>query len=117
MNFATPDTIAALATPAGKGGIAVIRISGVNAIALAEQIFTAHPSKKITGVASHRLLFGELHDNGEKIDEVVVSIFRAPHSFTGEDTVEISCHGSVYIQQRILRLLLSKGARMAAAGE
>jgi tRNA modification GTPase len=77
----------------------------------------AQTAKKITDMPTHRMVFGELHDNGEKIDEVIVSIFRAPHSFTGENTVEISCHGSVYIQRRILQLLLSKGARMAAAGE
>jgi tRNA modification GTPase len=111
------DTIAAVSTPAGKGGIAVIRVSGANALLLAEEIFTAQPAKKIADTPSHRLLFGALHDNGEKIDEAVISIFRAPHSFTGENTVEISCHGSVYIQQRILQLLLAKGARMAAAGE
>lgn len=109
--------MAAISTPAGKGGIAVIRVSGADAITLVEKIFTAQPAKKIADVPAHRLLFGELHDNGEKIDEAVISIFRAPHSFTGENTVEISCHGSVYIQQRILQLLLSKGARMAAAGE
>ncbi|MDR0582140.1 MAG: tRNA uridine-5-carboxymethylaminomethyl(34) synthesis GTPase MnmE [Prevotellaceae bacterium] len=110
-------TIAAISTPAGKGGIAVIRVSGAEAIAVVEKIFTAKPAKQLTAVPAYRLLFGEVHDNGEKIDEAVIGIFRAPHSFTGENTVEISCHGSVYIQQRILQLLLSKGARMAAAGE
>jgi tRNA modification GTPase len=95
----------------------VVRVSGAGAIALVEEIFVARTAKKITGMPARRLVFGELHDNGEKIDEVILSIFHAPHSFTGEDTVEISCHGSVYIQQRILQLLLSKGARMATAGE
>ncbi|MDR3132455.1 MAG: tRNA uridine-5-carboxymethylaminomethyl(34) synthesis GTPase MnmE [Prevotellaceae bacterium] len=117
MTVEHPDTITAISTPAGKGGIAVIRVSGTKAIALVEKIFVAHPAKKLMDVASHRLVFGEVHDNGEKIDEALVSVFRAPHSFTGENTVEISCHGSVYIQQRIVWLLLSKGARMAAAGE
>jgi tRNA modification GTPase len=117
LAFEPSDTIAALSTPAGKGGLAVVRVSGANAIAVVEKIFVAKTSRKLTDTPARCLALGELHDNGEKIDEVLVSIFRTPHSFTGEDTVEISCHGSPYIQQKILQLLLSSGARMAAAGE
>ena len=116
--YSSHDTIAAIATPAGKGGIAVIRISGNEAIGIAAKIFTEKSAKKITDTASHRLVFGTIHDScGEKVDEALVSIFRTPHSFTGDDTVEISCHGSTFIQQKILELLITNGARMATAGE
>jgi tRNA modification GTPase len=117
MKIEKPDTVAALSTPAGKGGMAVIRVSGTDAIETVGEIFAAKSAKKITDMATHRLAFGEIHDNGEKIDDAVISIFRAPHSFTGENTVEISCHGSIYIQQKILQTLFLKGARMAEAGE
>ncbi len=111
------DTIAAIATPAGRGGIAVIRVSGSEAFTIVDKIFVAKSCKRVAEEASHRLLFGEIQNGEEKIDEVLVSIFRAPHSFTGDDTVEISCHGSIYIQQKILELLIANGARLATAGE
>lgn len=116
--YTQSDTIAAISTPAGKGGIAVIRLSGEEAVVIASKIFTAKSARKLTDIHSHQLVFGEIQDaDGRKIDEVVISLFKAPHSFTGENTVEISCHGSVYIQQKILELLISNGARMATAGE
>jgi tRNA modification GTPase len=100
------------------GGIAVIRVSGVEAIAISEQLFA--PKKTghhLSTQESHTLHFGYLMDGKDIVDEVLVSLFRAPRSFTGEDTVEIACHGSRYIQQRVIQLLIAKGARMAEAGE
>ena len=132
--------IAAIATAPGTGGIAVIRLSGPDAFTITDKIFRARNRNKTASTAeAYTMLFGyivdEITDNRVQstnnqthssfliphssflIDEVVVAIFRAPHSFTGENTVEISCHGSVYIQQEILRLLISAGARMANPGE
>ena len=107
------DTISALATPAG-GAIAVIRLSGHRAIAIAQSVF----SRDITNVKGGTFHYGEIVDgNGETIDDVIVSVFKAPHSYTGEDSVEISCHGSRFIIQRILMLLQQKGARQAEPGE
>ena len=111
-------TICAISTAPGIGGIAVIRVSGPETFAVCEKIF--FPANKNTTIAdtkSHTLLFGEIRDENETIDEVVISIFRNPHSFTGEDVAEISCHGSVYVQQRILQLLISKGCSLAQPGE
>ena len=118
MATITTDTICAIATPAGNGGIAVIRVSGNQAIELCDKIFTARNSKKsLATQPANTLLYGTIYDQTEIVDEVVAALFRAPHSFTGEDTVEISCHGSQYIQQRIISLLLATGCRMAEPGE
>ena len=107
------DTISAIATPAG-GAIAVIRLSGHRAIAIAQSVF----SRDITNAKGGTFHYGEIVDgNGETIDDVIVSVFKAPHSYTGEDSVEISCHGSRFIIQRILMLLQQKGARQAEPGE
>ncbi len=111
-------TICAIATSPGMGAIATIRLSGEKAIAIADSVFHSPKSgKQLAEQKANTLHFGSISDGAELIDEVVVAIFRAPHSFTGEDVVEITCHGSVYIQQRILQLLISKGARMALPGE
>jgi len=112
------STICAISTPPGIGGIAVIRLSGKEAIPVTEKIFQspAH-EKRLTDQRANTLHFGVIKSGNELIDEVVVSLFKAPHSFTGEDIVEITCHGSVYIQQMILQLLISNGARMAKPGE
>ena len=113
-----PDTICAIATPPGHGAIAIIRVSGPGALTACEEIF--RPRKKglkITRAATHTIHFGEIRDQEHILDEVLVSIFREPHSYTGENAVEISCHGSSYIQQKIIELLLSKGARLAKPGE
>ncbi len=112
------DTICAISTPSGQGGIAVIRISGKDAIEYCSRIFTsANSNKPIIKQKAYTLNFGHIKDKNEIVDEVLVSVFRAPHSFTGEDTVEITCHGSTYIQQTILKLLLQSGCRLATAGE
>jgi len=112
------STICAISTPPGIGGIAVIRLSGKAAVPIAEKIFQSPASdKRLSDQRANTLHFGTIKSGVELIDEVVVSLFKAPHSFTGEDIVEISCHGSVYIQQMILQLLISNGARMARPGE
>ena len=112
------STICAIATSPGMGAIATIRLSGEKAIEIADRIFRSPvKNKKLSNQKANTLHFGILREEAEIIDEVVISLFRAPHSFTGEDVIEIGCHGSVYIQQRILQLLISNGARMARPGE
>lgn len=111
------DIIAAISTPAGTGGIAVIRVSGTGSIELADSVFKSPSGKKLTEQKPNTIHFGTIENEETILDEVLVSIFRAPNSFTGEDSVEISCHGSIYIQQSILQLLLGKGVRLATAGE
>ncbi len=108
------DTIVALATPNGIGAIGVIRISGSYALTIINELF---PSKDLNTVASHTLHVGVLKNEGHLLDEVVVSVYKAPRSYTGEHVIEISCHGSPYIQEQIIRSILQKGARMARAGE
>lgn len=108
------DTIVALATPPGIGAIAVIRISGKNTFAIGSSLF---PSKNIALQATHTLHVGMLKDGEKLLDEVVLALFKGPKSFTGEDTIEISCHGSTFVQQQILEACIAKGARLARAGE
>ncbi|MFR9165939.1 MAG: tRNA uridine-5-carboxymethylaminomethyl(34) synthesis GTPase MnmE [Dysgonomonas sp.] len=111
------DIIAAISTPAGIGGIAVIRLSGKGSISLTDKLFRSPSNKKLADKKANTISFGNIQKKGEVLDEVLVSVFHAPHSFTGEESVEISCHGSVYIQQNILQLLIENGARLATAGE
>ena len=113
------DTIAALATPHGFGAIAVMRLSGKDAIAITEKVFYTKSLKKKTLAkkASHTAHFGLIYENEIIIDEVLITIFKAPKTYTGEEIVEISCHGSVFIQQQILQILYKHGARPAQAGE
>ncbi len=111
-------TICAVSTAPGTGGVAVIRISGPEALMICDKIY--HPVKKDKSLATqapYTLSFGHIQRDNEIVDEVLAAVFHAPHSFTGENTVEFTCHGSVYIQQEILRLLLASGCRMAKAGE
>ena len=108
------DTIVAIATAPGVGAIAVIRLSGAVAVTITDTLF---PSKDLTAAPSHTLHFGGLHFQGRVIDEVVVSLYRAPRSYTGEEVVEISCHGSPYIQQQIVEACIASGARLARPGE
>ncbi|PNQ72601.1 tRNA uridine-5-carboxymethylaminomethyl(34) synthesis GTPase MnmE [Hanstruepera neustonica] len=112
------DTIVALATPSGAGAIAIIRLSGNKAISMVSDCFQSVTSKKqLSQQKTHTIHLGHIVDRQKTIDEVLVSIFKNPHSYTGEDVVEISCHGSPYIQQEIIQLFLRKGCRMADAGE
>ncbi|NLY24521.1 MAG: tRNA uridine-5-carboxymethylaminomethyl(34) synthesis GTPase MnmE [Bacteroidales bacterium] len=112
-----PDIICAISTPPGMGAIAVIRLSGEGSAALTDQIFRSPSGKKLAEAAANTVHFGRIRSGGEVLDEVLVTLFHAPHSFTGEESVEISCHGSVFIQQKMMELLLARGARMAQAGE
>lgn len=111
------DTIVALATPSGAGAIAVIRVSGAGAVKLVDPIFKARSGKSILKAPSHTLHLGNIIDEKRILDEVLVSVFHSPKSYTGEDTIEISCHGSKFIQQEIIQLLIKKGCRAAEAGE
>jgi len=111
------DSIVALATPSGAGAIAVIRVSGQDAIAIGERVFQSVKGKALIKQKSHTLHLGHIVDHSKTLDEVLVSVFKGPNSYTGENTIEISCHGSTYIQQQIIQLLLRNGCRMAEAGE
>ncbi|TDD73861.1 tRNA uridine-5-carboxymethylaminomethyl(34) synthesis GTPase MnmE [Flavobacterium caseinilyticum] len=111
------DSIVALATPSGAGAIAVIRISGHDAITIGHSVFKSVKKKDLTLQKTHTLHLGHIMDDSKTLDEVLVSIFKGPNSYTGENTIEISCHGSIYIQQQIIQLLLRKGCRMADPGE
>lgn len=109
------STICAISTPYGSGGIAVIRVSGADAIALTDSLF--HGRKSLLSAQANTIHYGTIARDNEVLDEVLVSVFRAPHSFTGEDVVEIACHGSLYIQQTLLQWLIDAGCAPARAGE
>lgn len=114
----TNNIITAISTSPGIGAIAIIRLSGEGCINLVDQIFRSPSEKKLVEQKANTIHFGSIIDNdGSVLDEVLVSIFKAPHSFTGEESIEIACHGSVYIQQKMLQLITSKGASLAQAGE
>ena len=107
------DSICAISSPPGKGGVALIRISGLNSILIVDKIF----SKSINESKGYQIFYGKIISQGEHIDDVLVTVFKNPQSYTGEDTVEINCHGSIFIQQKILTLLCENGARIAEPGE
>jgi tRNA modification GTPase len=110
------STISAIATPNAVGGISVIRVSGEDAITVADSIFKG--VKRPSNMEGYTCAYGEVHnDDGELIDDVVLTVFRKPKSYTGEDVVEISCHGGKFVTKQILRLILSKGVKLAEAGE
>ena len=99
------DTICALATASGVGAISVIRLSGPEAISICNNLF---PAKNLNDQASHTVHYGTIRDSDKIVDEVLITLFKNPHSYTGEDVVEVSCHGSVYIQNQIIQLFLKK---------
>src|SRR5690606_23043564 len=111
------DTIVARATPAVAGAIAVIRLSGPEGLSIVSGLFTSDSRQELSERKSHTVHLGFIKDDEKIIDEVLVTIFKNPNSYTGEDVVEISCHGSHYIQQEIIQLCLRNGCRMAQAGE
>ena len=116
------DTIAAISTAQGVGGIGVIRISGPNALNVADKIFVPYSAKNggvksLSDMKGYTAKYGKIMDSGEFIDDAVALVFRAPHSYTGEDVVEISCHGGMYITRRVLRTILDNGAAPASPGE
>ncbi len=114
------DTICAVSTAPGVGGIAVIRVSGSDSISLVDRIFKPHKEgNNLTSRKAYTISYGQIviPTTGDVLDDVVISLFRAPHSFTSEDTVEIACHGSLYIQQQLMQLLIEQGCRTALPGE
>ena len=114
MNYFNPeDTICSITTGGGMSAIAIIRISGSKAIEITNSVF----NKEIAESKTHTLHFGDFIDDKEVVDEVLVSIFRGSKSFTGEESIEISCHGSIYIQNKIIQILIKNGCRLATAGE
>lgn len=111
------NTIAAISTANGPGGIGVIRISGENAFIIGDKVFKNINGKKISEINGYTAAYGNVYDNDEKIDEAVVTVFKAPHSYTGENVLEISCHGGMYVTKQVLRAVINAGAEPAQAGE
>lgn len=111
------STIAAISTPNAVGGIAVIRISGGDAIKIAERIFKPFRGKSVSEMDGYTCAYGTVYDGVERIDDCILTVFRAPHSYTGEDVAEISCHGGLFVSRKILRTILSSGAVTAEPGE
>ena len=111
------DTVAAVSTPRGKGGVAVIRVSGAEAIVICDRMFRAASGTTLAETDANRAIRGYIFDGDECIDDGIATVFRAPRSFTGEDTVEISCHGGVLVTEAVLGAVLAAGARPAEAGE
>ena len=111
------NTIAAISTANGPGGIGVIRISGESAFDIGDKVFKNINDKKISEMNGYTAAYGNVYDNDEKIDEAVATVFRAPHSYTGENVLELSCHGGMYVTQQVLRAVINAGAQPAQAGE
>jgi len=111
------STIAAIATPHGVGGISVIRISGIDSILICDKIFKAKSKKRLIDANSHTIHYGNIVSDNEVVDEVLVSVMRAPNTFTREDTVEINCHGGLVVTQKVLLSVINAGATLASPGE
>lgn len=111
------DTIAAVSTPHGRGGISIIRISGAEAVEVGDRVFCGKGGKKLADAADRTINYGHIANGGKIIDEVLVSVMRAPHTFTAEDVVEINCHGGVYVTRAVLEAVFENGARPAEPGE
>ena len=111
------STITAIATPNATGGISVIRISGERAVEIADKVFRSISEKPVAQMKGYTCAYGYVFEKGEAVDDVVLTLFKAPRSYTGEDVVEISCHGGIYITKKILRIILDNGAELAKAGE
>lgn len=111
------NTIAAISTANGPGGIGVIRISGEDAFNIGDKVFKNINGKKISEMSGYTAAYGNVYDNDEKIDEAVATVFKAPHSYTGENVLEISCHGGMYVTKQVLRVVINAGAKPAQAGE
>ncbi len=109
------DTIVAIATPTGIGGIAIIKLSGPEAVDIADTVFKG--KKRITDLQGYHMAYGKVNENGTPLDEVIVTLQRAPQSYTRDDVVEINCHGGMFVAQKVVKLLKDKGARLAEPGE
>ena len=116
MGYRT-DTIAAISTAMTPSGIGIVRISGPDAFQTADKVYRGKKGKKLSEQKSHTVHYGYIVDKGETIDEVLVLLMRGPHSYTGEDTVEIDCHGGVLVMRKILETVIQNGARPAEPGE
>ena len=110
-------TIAAISTAMSNSGIGIVRMSGSDSFEIADKIYKGKRDKKLSDQKSHTIHYGYIMDCEDTVDEVLVMLMRGPHSYTGEDTVEINCHGGVYIVKRILEILIKNGARPAEPGE
>ena len=113
------ETIAAISTPLGEGGIGIVRLSGKNSIEIAQKIFSSPKNKPINNINSHSIVYGHIYEpaTGNMIDEVLVTVMRSPHSYTKEDVVEINCHGGMITLRKTLELIIRQGARLADPGE
>lgn len=111
------STIAAISTPNAAGGIGIVRLSGENAISIAAKCFRPSSGKSVNGMKGYTAAYGTVFDGGEELDDGVLLVYRAPHSYTGENTAEICCHGGLFIMQKVLRTVLSLGAEPAGPGE
>ena len=111
--YGNSDTICALATPQGGGAIGIVRLSGKESVKIADSLF----SGSLERAEPYKMVYGSLRDGEKIIDDVLAAVFRSPRSYTGEDCVELYCHASSYIEQKIIMLLISRGARMAEPGE
>ena len=116
MNILT-QVIAAVSTPPGKGGVAIIRMSGIGAFEIADRVFLPMSGKKFSECTPRVQIYGHIVEDGERIDDVLATRFPAPHSYTGEDTVEIGCHGGILVTRTVLEALFRQGAVPATAGE
>ena len=112
------DTIAAISTAVSASGIGIIRVSGSDAVEIADQVYRSKTKDtKLANVSTHTIHYGHIYDGEEMVDEVLVMVMRAPRTFTGEDTVEIDCHGGIYAMKKVLDTVLKQGARIAEPGE
>ena len=111
------DTIAAVSTGISPGGIGIVRISGPEAVSAADQLFVSRSGKTLAEAKSHTIHYGTICENGEMLDEVLVSVMRAPATYTREDIVEINCHGGIFVVRKVLQAVLRKGVRPAQPGE
>ena len=114
------DTIAAIATPHGTGGISIVKVSGPEAVPAADVVFRARNTRRrLAQQPSQRMLYGHIYDPDRQqvIDEVLITVLRGPHSYTGEDVVEINCHGGMVVTETVMELLLARGLRLAEPGE
>ncbi|MGN0164870.1 MAG: tRNA uridine-5-carboxymethylaminomethyl(34) synthesis GTPase MnmE [Lachnospiraceae bacterium] len=117
MNQKYSSTVAAISTAMTNSGIGIVRMTGKEAFEIADKVYFSKNNKMLSDQKSHTIHYGYIMDNGETIDEVLVMLMRGPHSYTGEDTVEINCHGGVFVVKRILEILIKNGARPAEPGE
>ena len=117
MNKHYNSTVAAISTAMTNSGIGIVRMTGSEAIEIADKVYDGKNHKRLSDQKTHTIHYGYILDDGETVDEVLVMLMRGPHSYTGEDTVEINCHGGLYVTSKVLTLVLSYGARMALHGE